>query len=626
MAGRGTRRSSEFRAYPWILKKLKLRDWNTANPNRNSKGEVWTQNECLAHLEISKSLGSRKPENVVIISANTFWAIEAKEGKTNIKIAVKEAQEYANSINNSSQLIRAPLATGVAGNDEDGYEIRHFYLKSGEWKPVVVGRHPLQRMLSKKEALRIIDSDSPNLERPELSVSEAVQLSNQINETLHLAKVGKEERALFVAILLLALHEDLSLEYRNDARIFINDINSRAEKIFRDSGRIELWELIKIRPSNETLEGQARALNNIISYLKEADILHVAQSADVLGPFFESFLRYGNTSKELGIVLTPRHICWLAAEALEIKDSDFIYDPAVGTGGFLVAAFNRVRNQVPERQLKIFAKDNLYGADDTGKIAVLAFINMYFRGDGKHNIKIDSCFSYRLVGSSKTSRKPKFKEGNERSRAEVNIVTKVMMNPPFALKNSVQKEYHFVDHGLDQLADNGLLFSVLPASVMYERKYSEWRDLLLEKHTLKAAISFPVDLFYPVSTESVGIFIKKGIPHDVEEDVLWGRIVDDGFVKRKGFRVEKEKINYQSILNPLAICLRSWIVYGTKQSAKPGEFDFSPTTSSELIPQAHLGIASLELQSYNQEFRRLYKDILIQLWDQRQQLENLSDD
>ena len=97
------------------------------------------------------------------------------------------------------------------------------------------------------------------------------------------------------------------------------------EKVFRDSGRSELWELIKIRPSNETLEGQARALSNIISYLKEADILHVAQSADVLGPFFESFLRYGNTSKELGIVLTPRHICWLAAEALEIKDSDVIY-------------------------------------------------------------------------------------------------------------------------------------------------------------------------------------------------------------------------------------------------------------------------------------------------------------
>lgn len=626
MAGRGARRSSEFRAYPWILKKLKLRDWNTANPNRNPKGEVWTQNECLAHLEISKSLGSRKPENVVIISANIFWTIEAKEGKTNIKTAVKEAQEYANSVNSSSQLIRVPLATGVAGNDEDGYEIRHFYLKNGEWKPVVVGKHPLQRMLSKKEALRIIDSDSPNLERSELSVSEAVQLSNQINETLHLAKVGKEERALFVAILLLALHEDLSLEYRNDARIFINDINSRAEKVFRDSGRTELWELIKIRPSNETLEGQARALSNIISYLKEADILHVAQSADVLGPFFESFLRYGNTSKELGIVLTPRHICWLAAEAPEIKDSDIIYDPAVGTGGFLVAAFNRVRNQVPERQLKIFAKDNLYGADDTGRIAVLAFINMYFRGDGKHNIKIDSCFSYRLVGSSRTSKKPKFKEGNERSRAEVSIVTKVMMNPPFALKNSVQKEYHFVDHGLEQLADNGLLFSVLPASVMYERKYSEWRDLLLERHTLKAVISFPVDLFYPVATESVGIFLKKGVPHDVGEDVLWGRIVDDGFVKRKGFRVEKEKTNYQSILNPLAICLRSWIVHGTKQLAKPGEFDFSPITSSELIPQAHLGIASLELQSYNQEFRKLYKDISIQLWDQRQQLEDLSDD
>ncbi len=626
MARRGTRRSSEFRAYPWILKKLKLRDWNTANPNRNPKGEVWTQNECLENLEISKALGTRKPENVVIISSTTFWTIEAKEGKTNIKTAVKEAQEYANSINNSSQLIKVPIATGVAGNDEDGYEVRHSYFKDRAWNPILVGRHPLQRMLSKKEALRIIDSSSPNLERPELSVSEAVQLSNQINETLHLAKVGKEERALFVAILLLALHEDLSLEYRSDARIFISDINSRAEKVFRDTGRNELWDLIRIRPSNETLEVQARALSNIISYLKEADILHVAESADVLGPFFESFLRYGNTSKELGIVLTPRHICWLAAEALEIKDSDIVYDPAVGTGGFLVAAFNRVRNQVPERQLKNFAKDNLYGADDTGKIAVLAFINMYFRGDGKHNIKIDSCFSYRLVGSSKRSKKPRFKEGIERKRAETSIIAKVMMNPPFALKNSIQKEYHFVDHGLEQLANNGLLFSVLPASVMYERKYSEWRDILLEKHTLKAVISFPIDLFYPVATESVGVFIKKGVSHGFSDDVLWGRIVDDGFIKRKGFRVEKENMNYQDVLNPLAACLRSWVIYGTKQLAKPGEFDFHPIASNELIPQAHLGVSSLEYKEYNKEIRRLYKDISIQIWDQRQQLGDLSDD
>lgn len=71
-------------------------------------------------------------------------------------------------------------------------------------------------------------------------------------------------------------------------------------------------------------------------------------SNDVLGKFYEVFLKYGNGAKDIGIVLTPRHITTFTSEILEINSDDLVYDPACGTGGFLVAAYDRVKTNYPD--------------------------------------------------------------------------------------------------------------------------------------------------------------------------------------------------------------------------------------------------------------------------------------
>ena len=45
---------------------------------------------------------------------------------------------------------------------------------------------------------------------------------------------------------------------------------------------------------------------------------------DVLGKFYEVFLKYGNGAKEIGIVLTPRHITRFASEVLDINSKSQI--------------------------------------------------------------------------------------------------------------------------------------------------------------------------------------------------------------------------------------------------------------------------------------------------------------
>lgn len=610
------RLSSEFRAYPWIESQLKERGWNTKNPNTSPAGEVWTQGECLTNDEIKRALGERKPEDVVRLASNAVWIIEAKGQKDELEKSLNEAKVYAKDINEISNGISAQFVSGVAGADDTGYILRTEFFNGKTWEDVRVDEQPLDRFPTKPELIRILHHGYADLAAVPMSLAEVVELAGFINKKLHAAKVEKDSRATMVAIAMLALEQDPDLAMRTNAQVFINDLNSRAETVFLESNRKSLWEIIKIRPSKENLSTQASALSEIVEKLKSSDILHSVKRTDVLGSFFESFLRYGNSSKDLGIVLTPRHLCWLATEAIAVAPTDFVYDPAAGTGGFLVAAFNRVHDLTHLSETKRFASNNIFASEVSPKVAALAFVNMHFRGDGKHNLKIDSCFQNRL-SQSVASGQIEFKSGMEFKAGENRGITKVLMNPPFALEDN-ETEPAFVDHALHQMSDRGLLFSVLPASVLYESSFQAWRQQLLRTNTLLSAISFPIDVFYPVATETVGIFVRKGVPHRFDQPILWARIADDGYAKRKGFRVEKPAVSYKEVLQPYATALQLWHTAGQRTAGIPGFIEYSPIANNkeELLPQVKIGLAELEANDLERSSQVIYKNITGQVWDQ----------
>jgi type I restriction-modification system DNA methylase subunit len=170
---------------------------------------------------------------------------------------------------------------------------------------------------------------------------------------------------------------------------------------------------------------------------------------------------------------------------------------------------------------------------------------MIFRGDGKNNIIEGNCFAKRLEQSTKdgvpTAAYNTASSGN--SIPAQPPVTKVMMNPPFSLKRSDEKEYKFIEHALAQMQHGGLLFCILPYPAMVKPgNYKTWRkNILLKKHTVLAVMTFPIDLFYPVAVTTVGMFIKKGIPHPKDQNVLWIRALNDGLLKSKGRRLPSAK-------------------------------------------------------------------------------------
>ena len=191
--------------------------------------------------------------------------------------------------------------------------------------------------------------------------------------------------------------------------------------------------------------------------------------------------------------------------------------------------------------------------------------------------------------------------------------TKVLMNPPFALEQSDEKEYRFIQHALDLLTDGGLLFSVLPISTMFEAGIvKEWRqNRLIRENTLLAVITFPPELFYPIGVHSMGIVVRKGIPHPQNQNVLWARAVRDGFVKLKGKRiVHSDEPNHFEPLMPIVrafINNPSFSVPSQPEFVKAAPIDFGDPLF-ELVPEAYLDSQELTGEEIQQAAEHLVRE------------------
>src|SRR5437660_5986821 len=116
---------TEVEAYGFIRDGLRALEWVVKNPSLGTGGQVWTQNQCLSHPEIKNAFGLNRPENVVKATEKHLWIIEAKASRKQLQVAVNEAINfYANKINDCAGKMRAVLATGVAGDTDNGYLVR----------------------------------------------------------------------------------------------------------------------------------------------------------------------------------------------------------------------------------------------------------------------------------------------------------------------------------------------------------------------------------------------------------------------------------------------------------------------------------------------------------------------
>jgi type I restriction-modification system DNA methylase subunit len=326
--------------------------------------------------------------------------------------------------------------------------------------------------------------------------------------------------------------------------------------------------------TDTSLSTKDKVLKELIDEIDENinQFIKTHEYFDVLGQLYIEFLRYANSDKGLGIVLTPPHITELFAELAQVNKNSIAFDNCTGTGGFLISSMKKMIEDAKgdtERIFNIKAKQ-LIGVEYQAHIFALAVSNMYIHQDGKTNIINGSCFEEDIIKEVK-AKKP----------------TVGFLNPPYkGDKKTDTDEFEFILNNLECLVDGGTCIAIVPmqTALATSGKGLEFKKQLLAKHTLEAVLSMPDELFFnsKVGVVSCIMIFTAHKPHDKNVETYFGYYKNDGFEKRKNIGRTDVNGKWESIKE-------KWVNYYKRRKEEPG---FSVkrfvTAESEWCAEAYL--------------------------------------
>ncbi len=345
----------------------------------------------------------------------------------------------------------------------------------------------------------------------------------------------ENQRPLVVSGILLALEDEGFLSsYKKKkkpidiANLIINTIKERLEndniKGAKLNTIVETYGFIRtntniINSKNKDGNPNYHLRDLIIDIEKNVKpFLEDYKQYDVIGRFYNEFLRYANGDGGLGIVLTPKHITELFVDLAEVNKDSVVLDNCCGTAGFLISAMKRMEDLAKgdKKKIKDIHTKQLLGIEDNPKMFCLACSNMMLRGDGKSNIHQNDCFQTREEEIKK------FKP------------TIAFLNPPYSKENG-HKELEFVWNALNFLEPHSTCIAIVPQScAMNTKKGNEnVKERILKKHTLKAVLSMPNNLFDDSEKSAVTCIMvfEAHKPHSENMKTWFGYCKEDGFIK-----------------------------------------------------------------------------------------------
>lgn len=256
---------------------------------------------------------------------------------------------------------------------------------------------------------------------------------------------------------------------------------------------------------------------------------------DTQGDVYEHLLAEITSAGKLGQFRTPRHIIQLICELVDPKLGDTICDPACGTGGFLLGAYQHILTAhtskehqttdengltrgllgdklTDERQWKQLKEKTFYGYDMDDSMVRIGLMNLMMHGISVPNIE------------QKDTLSKKYDEDN--------YFDVIMANPPF--KGSIDKgdineslslpttktELLFINRIIKSLKIGGRAGVIVPDGVLFgsSNAHKMARRMLLNDCELQGVISLPSGVFKPYAGVSTAIllFVKGG-----ETEKVW---------------------------------------------------------------------------------------------------------
>jgi type I restriction enzyme M protein len=279
------------------------------------------------------------------------------------------------------------------------------------------------------------------------------------------------------------------------------------------------------KPS-ETIELNRRVLAYVVSELQRVSLLRTR--ADVKGQAYEELVG-ANLRGDRGEYFTPRNVCEmavsmvLAAYGQDRTGNLKVLDVCCGTGGFLVAYINALREAIRRREkakgaayteadisarIKDICTRNVYGIDINPFLVRTCQMNLVMHGDGSANVvQADS-----LLSPSEWDNPDAVRQIAHQS-ADI-----VLTNPPFGggatvddphilskyelatfgatnIRSSMPAEQLFVEAALRFVKPGGVMAIVLPDSILNNPGLQFIREWLLLRTRLVASVDLPKETF-----------------------------------------------------------------------------------------------------------------------------------
>jgi type I restriction enzyme M protein len=255
--------------------------------------------------------------------------------------------------------------------------------------------------------------------------------------------------------------------------------------------------------------------------------------SDVKGDAYEGLLEKNAADVKggAGQYFTPRPLINAIVQVMNPEPGMKIHDPACGTGGFLLSAYNHiVKNNKLNRDEKEELKHKTFSGNEIVAMAArLCVMNLYLHGiNGEENpISLDDSLKknpgaiYDMILTNppfgKASSETIITEEGETAKQDL-----VIVRDDFWAKTG-NKQLNFLQHVRSILKINGKAAIVLPDNVLFEGGAGETiRKKLMETCDLHTILRLPTGIFYAQGVKAnVLFFDKKPASKEIATSKVW---------------------------------------------------------------------------------------------------------
>lgn len=245
---------------------------------------------------------------------------------------------------------------------------------------------------------------------------------------------------------------------------------------------------------------------------------------DVKGEIYEGLLQKNARESKAGAgqYFTPRPLIRAIVEVMRPSPEMTVHDPACGTGGFLLAAYEYMKKQTDDREkIRALKEKKLSGTDITPLVVSLCAMNMYLHGIGGENSPVKEGDSLMSAGDERydmvLTNPPFGNKGGLKIMGEDGSVTteKEDYNRDDFIATTSNKQLNFLQHIMTILNTRGRAAVVVPDNVLFEGGAGEKiRRRLLNEFNLHTVLRLPTGIFYAQGVKANVIFFDKYPPLD----------------------------------------------------------------------------------------------------------------